>query len=234
MSRRTATQPGFTLVELLVVIGIIALLLGILAPSLARAKMKAQQIVCMNNLRQINLAFELYANNHNDTYPCNIEDKDMPWLWMGRGWRPYIEPYMGVIIDANSPSVLLCPVDKKSVEMYDSTSYAYSMAFYHSPAQIDSLTSHKDTYSNPQDSIGQKITSVARPSEKIMAGEWLSVHQQIDIDDNGWWCPKGRRNFLFADGSSAFIRAENINPANDGNPNPCLTINGIKGSDHTR
>jgi len=233
MSRKRVCRSAFTLVELLVVISVIALLLGILAPTLAKAKMEAQQVICMSNLKQINLAFELYLSNNDGAYPCNELDS-MPWLWMGRGWRPYIEPYLGGHIDANSPSVLLCPVDKKSVEKYDSTSYAYSMAFYHTPAQIDSMNSTSDTYSSPQPSARQKKTSVTKPSEKILVGEWLSVHVETQGEDKGWWCWLGRRNYLFADGSVDFVKAEDLSPARDGNPNPCLTFKGIEGSDYKR
>ncbi len=231
MSRKIKSSGAFTLIELLVVISIIALLLSIIAPTLGKVKMKAQQIVCAHNLKQINTAFDLYLASHDDTYPCADDLAGKPWLWMGRGWRPLIEPFIGVNIDANSPSVLLCPVDKKSEELYDSTSYSYTMSFYHSPEQISTMNSTADTYSNPQQSIGQKRTSVARPNDKIMVGEWFSVHTQVEGEDKGWWCWIGSRNYLFADGSVEFIDVIDIAPARDENPNPNLTFNGIKGSD---
>lgn len=63
------TRRGFTLIELLVVIAIIAILAAILFPVFARAREKARQASCQSNLKQIGLAFEMYVQDYDETYP---------------------------------------------------------------------------------------------------------------------------------------------------------------------
>jgi len=69
-TRRNAKSAGFTLVELLVVIGIIALLISILLPALSRARESARAVACSSNMRQIGLAMMLYAGNNKNQLPC--------------------------------------------------------------------------------------------------------------------------------------------------------------------
>lgn len=69
MSQRTSTPRGFTLVELLVVIGICALLIAILLPVLSLTRARARQTVCASNLGQLNLAFVMYAADHDGLLP---------------------------------------------------------------------------------------------------------------------------------------------------------------------
>lgn len=95
---------GFTLIELLVVIAIIAVLASMLMPALSKAKGKAHQIYCVNNLRQLGMSVTMYVDDNQNFFP--------PMQASNRGietsWRPYLYSYV-----ARQAKVYDCPTEHK-------------------------------------------------------------------------------------------------------------------------
>src|ERR1035441_7471843 len=107
-SHLKALQRAFTLIELLVVIAIIAILASLLLPALAQAKVRALQIQCLSNQRQLVIAVHLYSGDNRDWLPpMQVE---MPDIDARPSWRPYLFNYVG-----KNAKVYDCPVEQKDV-----------------------------------------------------------------------------------------------------------------------
>ena len=233
--RRVSVTSAFTLIELLVVIAIIALLAAMLLPALSRAKSTARRTACASNLRQIQMAFMLYASDHEDRLPNNGD----PFLWMGRRWRWLVQPYLGFsgsMSQTNnpnastnfSPGTLACPADPSARTNYDSTSYGYTASSYFPDSTINQMTLSSLYQENPFPCVSRKISDARYPAQKGLTAEWLSAHADAMV---GWWDWRGERQYGFLDGHVAYLSASKINPAANNLPDINLTRDGLSGCD---
>jgi prepilin-type N-terminal cleavage/methylation domain-containing protein/prepilin-type processing-associated H-X9-DG protein len=139
-------KSAFTLIELLMVIGIILIIAAILLPVLAQAKEKARQAVCVSNERQLGLAIEMYAIDYNDRLPADAPGVGGVgavggWIYINSftidATGSSLDPSRGTIYPyAVSRGIFICPSDSMGRIIGDS--YAYNSCLTDAAAPITS------------------------------------------------------------------------------------------------
>jgi len=234
---RTRTCRAFTLLELLVVIAIIAVLAGLLLPALSRAKDKARQIQCANNLRQLGLGFGMYHQDSNDLFPApgsksvyGPQPEDWIWWQFGRGVEhSSILPFVGNF----NASLFTCPGDRDAIKMQgqgdladDPYRYSFSLTSYglrnddFNPGMSTIITADRKVFAFRSADIknaSAKIMLVEEDRETIDDSRWVpdnnGAQNLITSRHNG-----GKGNVIFADGHLQAVAPEFGQDATNSSP----------------
>jgi prepilin-type N-terminal cleavage/methylation domain-containing protein len=183
-------RHAFTLIELLVVISIIALLISILLPALAGARKSARSVLCLSNMRQLGLAFEMYTNDNKGFFPSNRPDPTdtttggSVYLFCGDAgtatlgnlfygdYTPDKRPlnrYISADDGGNALDVTRCPDDKIELYKYTGTSYSANAVFVDDDSDGANDVGNLRPTSTPSDSANR--VSLGKDSNFILATE---------------------------------------------------------------
>ena len=192
-TRNRAHATAFTLIELLVVIAVIAILAALLLPALSAAKRSARRIQCVNNLRNISQALEMYQNENQAENRANDPIGHHDWVWA-------LTPSLGGSRDSNgcrSVKVFECPSRKPSFRWVGYTGNAEFFNQYRGVAARGELTKNPIVLADAEsddagvvmrfDGILSRTPDVALPSHLPYRGEeWkLSILRYVAADVHG-------------------------------------------------
>lgn len=198
-------RHGFTLIELLVVIAIIAVLASLLLPALSRAKGKACNTVCVNQLRQLGAAIRMYAEENENRMP---RAEILPTMPLDPA-QPLpricdvLVPYVGRAIGTNSPTVFRCPNDKLGLFNREGASYEWNTEL--NGHRIDETRSSNVRIVRVEVINGEVVDNT--DEQKVLRFPPETTPLLLDYDDFHPRPPKSGKNVVFMDGHVTRLEA---------------------------
>ena len=134
---RFQKATGFTLVELLVVIAIIAILAALLLPVLSQAKLRAKRTYCVNNLREIGIGMQEFANDHHNSFPMDVSASDggveeiiQQATQLTTEFYVSYRLFQPLSNDLVVPKILICPTDDRTEAMTFATLQNSNLSYF--------------------------------------------------------------------------------------------------------
>lgn len=185
---------AFTLVELLVVVAVIGILAALVMPALSNARASARKTQCVANLRQVNLAIRLYADEHSDALPALTQTHPYP-NGVGAYYKQLVKGYLGLSgLASPRESVFTCPSDRM-IRMQ--VRHAF-VSFIFNGYEADSSPIPRIT--------GKKVSDIKNPSKAVLLGEWPGLFGGSWHPARGSGVQDAKNNLGFVDGHIGFTK----------------------------
>ncbi|CAA9420217.1 MAG: hypothetical protein AVDCRST_MAG64-2865 [uncultured Phycisphaerae bacterium] len=231
--RTRRVTRGFTLVELLVVIGIIAALIGVLLPTLGRVRESADRTVCLSNLRQVHQVYQVYAIENRDRVPLGYRAARKQFnsmVYSATSGRYCVFGVLYLTGKMDEPETFFCPSNRDPQSMFDSGVNPWppgprelppgspprpnGFAGYGCRPEVE-LNDEFHKYGNVVNGKGVRLPRLSEFKSKAIFADLVAAPARLDKRH------KTGVNVLYGDGSASWVDRAGF----DEHLKPCTSIN---------